>query len=527
MWSPSGVDPGAAADTLARVAAVLLVASLAGRAFQRLRLPRISGYLLTGAVLGPRALAVLRETHAARLAATDAMCLAVIGIAAGAELQMADLRRHPRPTLVMTACVSLFSFAFVFLAFLVVGPRVAFLAPLQSAHVALVGSLLGTLAIARSPASAIAVIREMDARGPFCQHVISVTVAKDFLVVALFALNVEFAALANLDFSPRSSSTFGTSSFPGSEDVTRTNGYHTIAALFAPVLSVAAATLFGVAFGAALGRATKPRFLFFAVGDDSDEKTTTKKKYTIIVKRWLRAATVALASGGAFALASRTKVEPLLLCVVAGATCANRRHAGGAGERETLFAATSALMPVVNLVFFTAAGSSVRFDRVFADTNTVVAAIALFLARLFALFHATAFARDALLKRDDETQKQKQKQNRLASSAPKTSATPSFFDEAATRDTIWMAMITQAGVAMGLVKSCERRFASSWGGDFAALAAATIVLNLLAGPPAFRHAIVAAGESGPQRNASGATTGEIEIARTVDDETSSPAVPSP
>lgn len=521
MWSPSGVDPGAAADTLARVAAVLLVASLAGRAFQRLRLPRISGYLLTGAVLGPRALAVLRETHAARLAATDTMCLAVIGIAAGAELQMADLRRHPRPTLVMTACVSLFSFAFVFLAFLVVGPRVAFLAPLESKHVALVGSLLGTLAIARSPASAIAVLREMDAKGPFCQHVISVTVAKDFLVVALFALNVEFAALANLDFSPSSSTTFGASSFPGSEDVTRTNGYHTIAALFAPVLSVAAATLFGVALGAALGRATKPRFLFFAVEDfDFDEKILTKKKHTIL-KRSLRAATVALASGGAFALASKTNVEPLLLCVVAGATCANRRHAGGAGERETLFAATSALMPVVNLVFFTAAGSSVRFDRVFKDTNTVVAAIALFLARLFALFHATAFARDALVKRDDETQNQ----NRLASTVSKASSAPLFFNQPATRDVVWMAMITQAGVAMGLVKSCERRFASSWGGDFAALAAATIVLNLLAGPPAFRHAIVAAGESGAQRNASGATTGEM--VRTVDDETSSPAVPSP
>ena len=48
MWSPPGVDPG----TAARAVAVLLVASLAGRAFQRLRLPRISGYLLTGAALG-------------------------------------------------------------------------------------------------------------------------------------------------------------------------------------------------------------------------------------------------------------------------------------------------------------------------------------------------------------------------------------------------------------------------------------------------------------------------------------------
>ena len=76
--------------------------------------------------------------------------------------------------------------------------------------------------------------------------------------------------------------------------------------------------------------------------------------------------------------------------------CANRKHAGGAGERETLRAATDALMPAVNLVFFTAVGSSVRFDRVFADTNACLAAIALFAARLFALFHAAATARDAL-----------------------------------------------------------------------------------------------------------------------------------
>ena len=480
MWSPPGVDPG----TAARAVAVLLVASLAGRAFQRLRLPRISGYLLTGAALGPRALAVLGETHAARLAATDAMCLAVIGIAAGAELQLADLRRHPRPTLVMTACVSVFSFGFVFLAFLVVGPRVAFLKELGTAHVALVGSLLGTLAIARSPASAIAVLREMDARGPFCQHVMAVTVAKDALVVALFALNAEFAALANLDFSPGSTAketnVFAkeTNVFEDTASVSR--------ALLAPAVSVAAAVASGLALGAALGRAARPRFLFFAV-DGAAEAAEAGNPHSPLAKRSLRAAAVALVAGGAFALASRARVEPLLLCVVAGATCANRKHAGGAGERETLRAATDALMPAVNLVFFTAVGSSVRFDRVFADTNACLAAIALFAARLFALFHAAATARDAL----------------RFGAATAAAATPSFFHDPAVAEKIWLAMITQAGVAMGLVKSCERRFATTWGGDFAALAAATIVLNLLAGPPAFRHAIVAAGESGAQRAGGG------------------------
>jgi len=477
MWSPPGVDPA----TAARAVAVLLVASLAGRAFQRLRLPRISGYLLTGAALGPRALAVLGETHAARLAmCSDSMCLAVIGIAAGAELQLADLRRHPRPTLVMTACVSVFSFGFVFLAFLVVGPRVAFLKELGAAHVALVGSLMGTLAIARSPASAIAVLREMDARGPFCQHVMAVTVAKDALVVALFALNVEFAALANLDFSP-----------PGEFTAKETKVFEVSStsvsrALLAPAVSVAAAVASGLALGVALGRAARPRFLFFAVDTASAEAGNTHSR--TLAKRSLRAAAVALVAGGAFALASRARVEPLLLCVVAGATCANRKHAGGAGERETLRAATDALMPAVNLVFFTAVGSSVRFDRVFADTNACLAAIALFAARLFALFHAAATARDAL---------------RGGGGGTAAAATPSFFHDPAVAEKIWLAMITQAGVAMGLVKSCERRFATTWGGDFAALAAATIVLNLLAGPPAFRHAIVAAGESGAQRAGGG------------------------
>ena len=188
---------------------------------------------------------MLGETHAARLAATDAMCLAVIGIAAGAELQLADLRRHPRPTLVMTACVSVFSFGFVFLAFLVVGPRVAFLKELGTAHVALVGSLLGHARDRALSASAIAVLREMDARGPFCQHVMAVTVAKDALVVALFALNVEFAALANLDFSPGSTAketnVFAkeTNVFEDTASVSR--------ALLAPAVSVAAAVASGLA----------------------------------------------------------------------------------------------------------------------------------------------------------------------------------------------------------------------------------------------------------------------------------------
>ena len=185
MWSPPGVDPG----TAARAVAVLLVASLAGRAFQRLRLPRISGYLLTGAALGPRALAVLGETHAARLAATDAMCLAVIGIAAGAELEPSAVRQSGRVIghLAVANCASALAFVFC-CSYVFIGPS-ASIGLAAGDRLAAASLLSSVVAIARSPSSAIALVAELRADGPFTQTLLGVTMVTelgdcmDFLVM--------------------------------------------------------------------------------------------------------------------------------------------------------------------------------------------------------------------------------------------------------------------------------------------------------------------------------------------------------
>ena len=71
--------------------------------------------------------------------------------------------------------------AFVFPAVLFLGPHIGFLAGEPRSRLLSVASLTATLGIARSPASMIAVLREMEARGPFCNLVMSVTVVKDVL----------------------------------------------------------------------------------------------------------------------------------------------------------------------------------------------------------------------------------------------------------------------------------------------------------------------------------------------------------
>jgi hypothetical protein len=63
-----------------------------------------------------------------------------------------------------------------------------------------VASMAGTIMVARSPAAAIAVLREVDGRGPFCSLTLSVIVAKDVVVIVLFGLNlaaVRFAEKVN------------------------------------------------------------------------------------------------------------------------------------------------------------------------------------------------------------------------------------------------------------------------------------------------------------------------------------------
>jgi len=53
-----------------------------------------------------------------------------------------------------------------------------------------VAAIFGVISTARSPSSAIAVIREVGARGPFTDTVLSVTIAMDMLVILFFAVVV-------------------------------------------------------------------------------------------------------------------------------------------------------------------------------------------------------------------------------------------------------------------------------------------------------------------------------------------------
>jgi Kef-type K+ transport system membrane component KefB len=169
---------------------LLLAAHLGGELAKRFRLPRLTGFLLTGLVVGPAWLGLVRadEVLALRFIADGAVAL--IAFAAGSELTLERLREARVGLARMTLGTTLLPFGIVAVVIFSVHPWF-FLTVHQPVGDALaVALVLGTLAAASSPAVTMALIDELDARGPVARSVLGVTVAKDVAVLVLFTLVV-------------------------------------------------------------------------------------------------------------------------------------------------------------------------------------------------------------------------------------------------------------------------------------------------------------------------------------------------
>ena len=188
------MDYGLLAVSLASFAFTALAAYQIGRFATRFHLPLISGYLLAGLLAGPFVLQFMEVPNVEILRFLDEVSLAFIAFAAGSEMALDELRGRYRSigwnTLTQIAAIYIFCGAAVFL----LADAIPFMQGLSSAGRAAVSLLAGTILAARSPSSAIAIINEMRARGPFVKGVLGVTLVKDVLIVVLFAFSTSIAA---------------------------------------------------------------------------------------------------------------------------------------------------------------------------------------------------------------------------------------------------------------------------------------------------------------------------------------------
>lgn len=172
---------------------ILLVAYIAGAVAAGFRLPRLTGYVLVGIVVGPFALEIVTSQAVDSLRTIDELALALIALTAGGELKLHELRKSLR---------SIVGIALGVLGVVVVGITGLVLALKPIAPVLAVEPWSFALAVAlllaiwcanSSPDATIAVINESGAGGQLTETILGVTILKDVLVIVLFAVALSLA----------------------------------------------------------------------------------------------------------------------------------------------------------------------------------------------------------------------------------------------------------------------------------------------------------------------------------------------
>jgi Kef-type K+ transport system membrane component KefB len=187
-----GLGSGPAGVTLA-AGFLLLTALFAGNLFQELHLPRLTGYLLTGVVVGPYCMGLVSEQMLVELRIFNGVAIALIALTAGTELDFRGMRPLFRGIAWITGVAVLGTVVLLAAAAYLFSGLLPFTHGRNTLQLAAIASVLGVCLAAQSPAVVVALRKEMDADGPVTRTVLGVVVLSDLVIVVLFAIVSSFA----------------------------------------------------------------------------------------------------------------------------------------------------------------------------------------------------------------------------------------------------------------------------------------------------------------------------------------------
>ncbi|HEY7172102.1 MAG TPA: trehalose-6-phosphate synthase [Vicinamibacterales bacterium] len=190
---------GDMAATLLALGFTLMAAMVAGELLRRFRLPRLTGYLLFGVVVGPYLGNVITEGMARQLQIVNGLATVLIAFIAGLTLNFERIGRRLRgvgtfiATTLGTSMCGLFVLLWFAWRWLPIDPGASGVRQLV-----MIG-LLVTIAVSFSPTMTAAVISETGARGRVAEMVLATVVIADLVALVLFSLLMQVARVALAD----------------------------------------------------------------------------------------------------------------------------------------------------------------------------------------------------------------------------------------------------------------------------------------------------------------------------------------
>ncbi|HYQ56658.1 MAG TPA: cation:proton antiporter [Draconibacterium sp.] len=164
-----------------------------GELAEKIKLPKISGYILAGILLNPDLLGIMSVQFVEHTDPILSISLAFITFSIGGSLSAKKLRTTGKAVLSLTLLESLFAFLIVFI-FMFVTLRF-FIHIFQSVYVDIAISLvLASLAAPTDPSATLAVIHEYKAKGEVSSTMLEIAAFDDIVGIVIYTLVTAFAA---------------------------------------------------------------------------------------------------------------------------------------------------------------------------------------------------------------------------------------------------------------------------------------------------------------------------------------------
>lgn len=293
---------------------LLLCGYFSGRIANRLRFPRVTGYIAAGILLSPSVSGVIpAELTQTRLSIINDIALAVIAFSIGGSLIISKLKLLGKKIFIINLTEALGAFCVTFTLLALLSPFIFQLNhfPGSSTEVYLPFALIiAAVSAATAPAAILAIVHEYKARGPLTTTLLGVVALDDAMAIILYA----FASTAV-------------------QALTQAGGPSLYKMAAEPALTI----LGSIALGALMG------FLLSLLAP-----WVNKKESRLIVLL----GTTFLCSG----IAAHLGLSPLLACMMVGLLVANTaKHSG------RLFQALEDVEEPIFVLFFSLAGAHFDF----------------------------------------------------------------------------------------------------------------------------------------------------------------------
>jgi len=149
-----------------------------------LRLPKVTGYLITGIILGGTGLQLITEEVLTTLSFVPEFTLGIIAMLVGSSFSRDILKHFKFQLLAISFAESLLAFVFVFLTLILFG--MSYIAALP----------LAAIATATAPAATISIIKQYRSFGSLTNMILAVVAIDDALAILIYSVVLSFGVIS-------------------------------------------------------------------------------------------------------------------------------------------------------------------------------------------------------------------------------------------------------------------------------------------------------------------------------------------